>query len=73
MYNLLKAALPVRLNIIFVCCIYIYIDICIKVGHYFDFSAIGSYLAKNILISENYQNTTKSMSICLNEQDDSEK
>lgn len=69
MYNLLKAAVPVRLNIIFVCCV----DIYIKVGHYFDCSAVGSYLAKNILISENYQNTTKTMSFCLNEQDDSEK
>lgn len=55
MYYLLKAAVPVRLNIIFACCV----DIQIKVGHNFDCSSVGSYLAKDILTLENYQNTTK--------------
>lgn len=46
MYHLLKAAVPVRLNIIFVSCV----DIQFKAGHYFDCSSVGSYPAKDILI-----------------------
>lgn len=55
MYYLLKAAATVRLNIIFACSV----DIQIKVGHDFYCSLVESYLAKDILILENYQNTTK--------------
>lgn len=63
MHYLLKATVQVRLNIIVACCV----DIQIKAGHYFYCSLVGSYLAKDIIIIENYQNTTKSIYFCLND------
>lgn len=51
MYHLLKAAVPVRLNIIFACCV----DIQIKAEHYFDCSSVGSHPAKDILILKNLE------------------
>lgn len=68
MYHLLQAAVPIRINIVFACSV----DIQMKAGHDLDNRLVWSNLSKDILNLDNHQDITKSVSFCLNEEDDYE-